>query len=222
MGIFNIFKSKLQNVDTHDILEEENYNTSNETKINVTTSFVPDSRKTEYDNKLIFLKYYGSEFDWYELRKQSKWKFLDSNYAFYKKYESEIRPYLNLYFEVTDEIEVLWRKLIHNGNYHSRLASKTEEKCAEAVELYAQLREIDKKYHMEPLHGGKFFVHYILLYRRRGDYEKAISLCKDLLNLDIHETNRIPKLAKLAQRELTKDEITLLKKEEERNNDGII
>ncbi|MDD6512818.1 hypothetical protein [Sharpea azabuensis] len=222
MGIFNIFKNKLKKDDKHNDLKEENTNTSNETRINVTTSFVPDSRKTEYDNKLIFLKHYGSELDWYELRKQSNWKFLDSNYGYHYKFESEIRPYLNLYFEVTDEIEVLWRKLIHNGNYHSRLASKTEEKCAEAVELYAQMREIDKKFHMEPLHGGKFFVHYILLYQRRGDYEKAISLCKDLLNLDIHEIKRIPKLAKLAQRDLTEEEIILLKNEEERNNNGII
>lgn len=124
----------------------------------------------------------------------------------YQNYEKEMRPVFDKYFKRINNLKSDWSRLIHTKNYNSKLATKIENNCLEAIDFYEKLYYIDRKYNQDPMTGSPAFSKLALLYERQGEYEKAIKICKKAYEFDIDETARMQKLIKIIGRDLTADE----------------
>lgn len=132
------------------------------------------------------------------------------NIIFYTKYDKEYRPYFNKYSEYYDFVMKNWSELYHSKDYESKLAYKIEYCCKWVLVYYKKLREIDLKYGEKPLNGSRALDKFVLLYRRRGDYEKAIELCKELFYLGIEKPGEIESCLKKIGREPNEEEKNIL------------
>lgn len=124
----------------------------------------------------------------------------------YQDHEKEMRPVFDKYFKRINNLKSDWSRLIHTKNYNSKLATKIENNCLEAIDFYEELYYIDRKYNQDPMTGSPAFSKLALLYERQGEYEKAIEICKKAYEFDIDETARMQKLIKIIGRDLTTDE----------------
>ncbi|MFQ6793805.1 MAG: tetratricopeptide repeat protein [Thomasclavelia sp.] len=186
MGFFDLFKSK------------ENNKKNN--------SFSPNFNKTEYDNWLDYIASGGSTEEWNNLVKDNNWKFKKDKLKDFQYYQKELRPVFDKYLELTSQIKSDWPILIHTKDYKSKLSDKIENNCLIAIKLYEKVQEIDRKHNQEPMTGSPVFSKLALLYERRGEYEKAINVCKKAYEFRIDETARMQKLIKKAGRKATEDE----------------
>lgn len=175
--------------------------------------FTPDFNKSEYDNWLDYLDKGGTTEQWTILKKENKWKFPKDEVDKHMDYERELRPVFKKYSETVELIKHQWSDLYKSKNYNSKLASKIEKECYEAISYFEQVRNIDKRHNQPTMNGSPVYTKLAILYERRGDYEKGIEVCKMAIKVGMGEYGRMEKLIKKAGRTPTDEELELINNE---------
>lgn len=175
-----------------------------------TDAFKPDFTKSEYDNWTEYLDMGGTTKQWKTLKKENKWKFPKDEVDKHIEYERELRPVFNKYSDLLALIKRQWSDLYKSKDYNSKLASKIEKECYEAISYYEQVQNIDRRHNQPTMNGSPVYTKLALLYERRGDYEKGIEICKMAIKVGMGEDGRMEKLIKKAGRTPTPEEQQLL------------
>lgn len=175
-----------------------------------TDAFNPDFTKSEYDNWTEYLDMGGTTKQWKTLKKENKWKFPKDEVDKHMEYEKELRPVLNKYCELLKLVKHQWSDLYKSKDYNSKLASKIEKECYEAISYFEQVQNIDKRHNQPTMNGSPVYSKLAILYERRGDYEKGIEVCKMATKVGMSEYDRMEKLIKKAGRTPTDEELKLI------------
>lgn len=178
-----------------------------------TDAFKPDFTKSEYDNWTEYLDMDGATKQWKTLKKENKWKFPKDEVDKHMEYERELRPVFNKYSDLLALIKRQWSDLYKSKDYNSKLASKIEKECYEAISYYEQVQNIDRRHNQPTMNGSPVYTKLALLYERRGDYEKGIEICKMAIKVGMGEDGRMEKLIKKAGRTPTDEEMKLIDNE---------
>lgn len=178
-----------------------------------TDAFKPDFTKSEYDNLTEYLDMGGATKQWKTLKKENKWKFPKDEVDKHMEYERELRPVFNKYSDLLALIKRQWSDLYKSKDYNSKLASKIEKECYEAISYYEQVQNIDRRHNQPTMNGSPVYTKLALLYERRGDYEKGIEICKMAIKVGMGEDGRMEKLIKKAGRTPTDEEMKLIDNE---------
>lgn len=178
-----------------------------------TDAFKPDFTKPEYDNWTEYLDMGGTTEQWKALKKENKWKFPKDEIDTHMEYERELRPVFNKYSDLLALIKRQWSDLYKSKDYNSKLASKIEKECYEAISYYEQVQNIDRRHNQPTMNGSPVYTKLALLYERRGDYEKGIDVCKMAIRIGMSEHGRMEKLIKKSGRTPTADEMELINNE---------
>lgn len=173
-------------------------------------TFTPDFEETEYNNWLNYLCKGGTTKEWEILKKENNWNFAEDETEKHLAYEKELRPVFNKYNKLLELIKHQWSDLYKSKDYNSKLATIIEKECSEAILYFKEIRKIDSKYNQPVMNGSPIFTKLVLLYERRGDYEKSIRVCKMAIEVGMNESKRMEKLIKKAGREPTSEELSLL------------
>lgn len=129
------------------------------------------------------------------------------------KYQKELHKVFDKYLALMEIIEKEWSILYNSKDYSSKLAYKIEKECYEAINYYKKVREVDLKYGETPMSGSKAFTKLALLYERQGEFEKAVSVCKQAYSLGMDERKRMLRIIKKVGRVPTEDELNLMHNE---------
>lgn len=175
-----------------------------------TDTFKPDFTKSEYDNWLDYVGIGGTDKQWKSLKKENKWSFPKDCAEIFMEYEKEFRPVFNKYYELLELVKHQWSDLYKSKDYNSKLASKIEKECYEAISYYEQIQNIDRSHNQPTMNGSPVYTKLALLYERRSDYESGIEVCKMAIKVGMGEHRRMEKLIKKAGRTPTAEEMKLL------------
>lgn len=176
---------------------------------NFSDDFEPDFASSEYDNWLNYLDMGGTTEQWKALKKENKWKFPKDEVDKRMEYERELRPVFNKYSDLLALIKRQWSDLYKSKDYNSKLASKIEKECYEAISYYEQVQNIDRRHNQPVMNGSPAYTKLALLYERRGDYENGIKVCKIAIKAGMDERNRMKSLIKKSGRTPTDEELKL-------------
>ena len=178
-----------------------------------TDAFKPDFAKSEYDNWLDYVSMGGTDKQWKSLKRENKWNFPKDSTEIFMEYEKEFRPVFNKYSKLLELIKHQWPDLYKSKDYNSKLASKIEKECYEALSYYEQVQNIDRSHNQHTMNGSPVYTKLALLYERRGDYESGIEVCKMAIKVGMSEHGRMEKLIKKAGRTPTVEEMKLINNE---------
>ena len=132
----------------------------------------------------------------------------------FDNYEKEFMPVWNKYYPGMQKIETDWSTLYNSKNYTGDASYIFETSCRKNILLYKQMFDISRKYKQENPPSAPAYKRLAMLYERRGDFEKAISVCKEALSIGVNTddtSKRLGRLIKKAGRTPTDEELALLK-----------
>lgn len=175
-----------------------------------TSRFVPNLRKTEYDNWLNFIELGGTSKEWDRLKAENGWRFRESQEERFERYLSEVKPFSDRYYSQMQEIQKCWSTLYNIGDYTGPLADNIEQKCIANIADYKEMRRIDRKYRETTPTNIPAFKRLAMLYEKQGRYEEAIKVCIEAYSFGMDERGRMAKIIKKAKRNPTPEEIKLL------------
>ncbi len=172
--------------------------------------FTPDFSKTEYDNWLDFLSKGGSSAEWKTLKKQNGWKFKRDPVDTFEKYQKEVKTVSDNYYNLLQVIQREWSVLYNLKEYNGKNAKEFEQICLTGINYYKEMQKIDLKYNEKTPLNVPAFTRLAMLYEKQGEYEKAVSICKQACTLGIDERSRLLRMIKKAGRTPTTEEATLI------------
>ena len=174
--------------------------------------FVPDFKKTEYDNLLDFLSKGGSTKEWKALKKQNGWKFKEDPVETFERYQKEVKPFSEPYFACLALTEKNWSVMYQSKDYNGTVAGTIETDCITAIAYYKKMKEIDEKYGEKTPTNIPPFKRLAMLYERQKRYEDCIRICKEAYQYGMDETGRMKAAIKKAGRTPTAEEAALIEK----------
>lgn len=174
--------------------------------------FTPDFSKTEYDNWLDYLSKGGTSEEWKALKKQNGWRFKRDPVDTFKKYQKEVKPVSDKYYNLLQLIQREWSVLYNLKDYNGKKAKAFEKMCLISIDYYKEMRIIDLKYNEKTPVNVPAFTRLAMLYEKQGEYEKAAFICKEACVLGIDERSRLVRMIKKSGRTPTAEESALIDK----------
>lgn len=181
-------------------------------KKNSTLKFVPNLKKTEYENWLEFLEQGGKTEEWQQLLKENNWKFKSDPLERYDQYKKEVGPVSTKYYKLLESIEKDWSILYNMKDYTGEFAKRVETNCIVNLEEYEKMRMIDKKYNEKTPNNVPALKRLAMLYEKQGRYEEAIAVCKKAWSYGMDERARMIRMIKKVGREPNANEIQIINK----------
>lgn len=172
--------------------------------------FVPNPRKSEYENLLDFISCGGTSAEWERLKKANRWVFPESNTEKFMRYQKEVDEVANKYFELLGKIENDWSVLYNLKEYSGNLAFQLEQDCLADIDYYKAMRAIDRKYGHKTATNIPAFRRLAMLYEKQGKFEAAVRVCKEACKLGMDERSRMARMIKKAGRTPTTEELKIL------------
>lgn len=172
--------------------------------------FAPDFSKSEYDNWLNFVSKGGTSEEWKTLKKQNGWKFKQDPVDTFEKYQKEVKAVSDNYYYLLQVIQREWSVLYNLKEYNGKKAEEFEKMCLKDIACYKEMRKIDLKYNEKTPLNAPAFTRLAMLYEKQGEYEKAVSICKQACTLGIDERSRLLRMIKKADRTPTAEEIAMI------------
>lgn len=145
------------------------------------TDFIPDATLSEYDNWLNFISLGGTPKQWEYLKTKNYWVFPEGSEEEYHRYQAAITPIADLYYPQMQDIEDDWSVLRDRKSYSGKKSEAFIHKCLENIDLYKRMIEIELRFGYRQPPNAPAFKRLAMLYEKRGDYEKSISVCVDAL-----------------------------------------
>lgn len=186
MGLFNLFRKEIQ------------------------VRFIPNFKKTEYENWLDFVSCGGSSDEWERMKKANNWSFPEGEIEKHERYQKEASVITKKYYDLMDKIEKDWSVLYNLKDYSGPLALRLEQDCLTDIDHYKAMRAIDKKYGQETATNIPAFKRLAMLYEKQGKFEDAIQVCKQACTLGMDERSRMVRMIKKAGRTPTATELKIL------------
>lgn len=184
--------------------------------INAGANFTPDFSKTEYENWLEFISRGGTTDEWKTLKRLNSWNFREDAIALYTKYQNELKPVSDKYYNLMTKIERNWSVLYNSKNYTGRLAVSFEKDCLDDIAYYKKMYEIDLKYGESSPLNVPAFRRLAMLYEKQERFEESVTICKEALLYGIDKRSRMLRMIKKAGRSPSVEEEATLKSFEER------
>ena len=175
-------------------------------------NFIPDLKKSEYDNWLAFLDTGGTSTEWSQLKSKNRWVFAESAEEKFERYQREVKSVANKYYAKMQEIEKSWSVLYNLGEYTGDLAKKLEKDCLANIESYKKMLEIDKKYGEKTPTNIPAIKRLAMLYEKQGKFNEAVEICKIACSFGMDERSRMARMIKKLKRLPTNEENTYLLK----------
>ena len=194
--------------------------------VNAGTDFTPDFSKSEYDNWLEYLSQGGTTDEWNVLKRVNGWIFEENatptnthnrgrSTAIYARYQNEVTPVWNKYFDLMNKIERNWSVLYNSKKYTGRLAVTFENDCLNDIAYFKKMYEIDLKYGENPPPNIPAFRRLAMLYEKQERFEEAVAVSEEALLYGMDERSRMLRMIKKAGRSPSSEEEAALDKFEQ-------
>ena len=174
------------------------------------TSYTPDFSKSEYDNWLDYISKGGTTEDWEALKSANRWKFKETKVEKFERYQREVKPFADPYYEYLTIIKKDWSALYQSKDYNSELAKKIEEDCYNAIEFYKKMKEVNLKFNEKTPTNIPPFERLAMLYERQQRFEDCIKICKESCKYGMDQSGRMKIAIKKAGREPSEEEKALI------------
>lgn len=174
------------------------------------SDFVPDFNMSEYNNWLIFLENGGTSEEWERIKAKNRWIFIDDETEKFLKYQEEVKPISDRYYNLSDKIQKDWSVLYNLNNYKGSLANTIERECIEAIDLFERMYRTNLKYGESSPTNIPAFKRLAMLYEKQGRFEESVGICKQALSYGMDERGRMAKMIKKAGRKPSEEELSLL------------
>ena len=174
--------------------------------------FVPNFKKSDYDNWLDFIECGGSSKEWERLKMENKWVFPESKAEKHERYLDEVGNCADRYFKQMQKIQEDWSVLYNLGTYTGLLADRFEKACLANISDYKEMRRIDKKHGQKTATNVPAFKRLAMLYEKQGRFEEAVEVCKQAYSIGMDERSRMVRMIKKAGRNPTQDEQRMIDK----------
>lgn len=168
--------------------------------------FVPNFKKSDYDNWLNFVAEGGTNKEWEQKKKKNNWIFPESEAEKFMRYQKEVNTVADTYYSQMQKIQEDWSTLYNLGAYTGILADKFEKACLTNIANYKEMRRIDKKYGQKTATNIPAFKRLAMLYEKQERFEDAVEVCKQAYSLGMDERNRMARMIKKAGRKPTPEE----------------
>jgi tetratricopeptide (TPR) repeat protein len=175
--------------------------------------FVPNFKKSDYENWLTFAERGGSTKEWEQLKTKKHWVFPESEIGRFMRYEDEVGKVADEYYSQMQKIQNEWSVLYNAKAYTGILADNFEKECIANIANYKEMRRIDKKYRQKTATNVPAFKRLAMLYEKQGRFEDAVEVCKQAYSIGMDERRRMARMIKKAGRTPTKKEQSILEKE---------
>ena len=174
--------------------------------------FVPNLRKTEYENWITFVVMGGTSEEWEALKKKNRWKFKVDEVANFERFEKEFRPAWNRYYAMSQKLKTDWSVIYNRKEYCGKLAERFERDCRATIAAYKRVSAIEDKYRKDHLTSVDAYNRLAILYERQGEYEKSVAVCVEAIKLGNFEDmkRRLDRMIKKAGRTPTPEELELI------------
>lgn len=182
-------------------------------KTNEETDFIPNFEETEYNNWLNYLSAGGTTKEWNALKKANAWEFKKDDVEIFEDYQKKIKPISDEYYNMLNLIKEKWSVLYNSKNYDGTDSIEFEKLCIETIDLYKKMSSIDKKFGKKSPENVPAFKRLAMLYEKRKDYEKAVSVCVEALENNAWGDGmalRLEKMVKKANRPVNEYEKALI------------
>lgn len=167
------------------------------------TLFVPNFKKSDYDNWLDFLECGGTSKEWEQLKEKNKWEFPESRVSKFERYQKEVDAVADRYYKQLPRIQKDWSALYNSGKYTGCFAILFERKCLFNIEDYKEMRRIDKKCGQKTATNIPAFKRLAMLYEKQGRFEESVEVCKCAISYGMDERKRMLRMIKKAGRKPT-------------------
>lgn len=176
-------------------------------------TFVPNFKKSDYDNMLDFLGVGGTSEEWEQLKRKNKWSFAESDAEKYERYLKEVKRVADRYYNQLPKIQEGWSVLYNLGNYTGSLADKFEKSCLSNIESYKEILRIDMKHGQKTATNIPAFKRLAMLYEKQGRFEESAEVCRQAITYGMDERSRMARMIKKAGRRPTFEEQSIFEKE---------
>ena len=171
--------------------------------------FVPNFKKSDYENLMDFFGCGGTYEEWERLKKKNKWSFAESEVERHERYLKEVDAVADRYYTQLQKIQKGWSVLYNLNTYTGPLADKFEKTCLSNIENYKEMLRIDKKYGQKTATNIPAFKRLAMLYEKQGRFEEAVEVCKQAISYGMDERSRMARMIKKADRKPTTEEQSL-------------
>lgn len=175
-------------------------------------AFVPNPKKTEYENCLDFIAAGGTSEEWELITASNKFSFKLDKTEIFMQYEKEVKDISKKYFSLMEKIQQNWSILYNLNEWSGTFASTFEKDCLDDITYYKAMREIDKKYGEKSPTNIPAYKRLAMLYEKQSKFEEAIAVCKEAYIYGMDERSRMLRIIKKVGRPLTEKETALFNK----------